>query len=193
MFRKLIYLFCFVLVLMIAAPVFGVDILARTDFIIAIDADGGSDSPDNEPVTEAIDRIYGGANQKYLNFGGANSGFIVTPAYGPSTIDSFTMWTANDAEPRDPATWQLYGTNAAIASAHHSTGTAESWTLIDSGSISLPTERNDPDPGPPGNRATVPVTSTGTYASYKMLFPTIKGGGGDTYMQFAEIQFYGFF
>ena len=177
MFRKLIYLFCFVLVLVIAAPVFGDDILAPGDFIIAIDADGDSGEPDGEPVTEAIDQIYGGGNQKYLNFGGANSGFIVTAAYGPSIIDSFTIWTANDADLRDPATWELYGTNAAIVSAQHSTGTAESWTLIESGSISLPLERNATDTGPGGYNATVPVTSTKTYASYKMLFPTLKGAG----------------
>ena len=91
MYRKLFFLVCFVLVPMIAAPVFGDDILSPTDQdnIIAIDADGGSGSPEAEPVTEAIDEIYGGANEKYLNFGGANSGFIVTPAYGPSAINSF--------------------------------------------------------------------------------------------------------
>jgi hypothetical protein len=189
--KKLIYLFCFVLVLMIAAPVFGDDILAPGDFIIAISADGGSDEPAGEPVTEAIDQIYGGANQKYLNYDGANSGFIVTPAYGPSIIDSFTIWTANDTENRDPATWELYGTNAAIVSAYHSTGTAESWTLIESGSISLPAGRNDADNGPGGNNATVLVTSTETYESYKMLFPTLKGAGAGEYMQIAEIQFYG--
>ncbi|MHC4086757.1 MAG: hypothetical protein ACYSU5_16360 [Planctomycetota bacterium] len=189
MCKNIILLICFVLVLMISAPVFGDDILAPGDFIIAIDTDGGSASPGAEPVTEAIDQIYGGANEKYLNNGGANSGFIVTPAYGPSIIDSFTIWTANDAEPRDPATWQLYGTNAAIVSAMHSTGTAESWTLIDSGSISLPAGRNATDNGPGGNNATVLVTSTETYASYKMLFPTLKGAG--EYMQIAEVQFYG--
>ena len=101
MYQKLIFLFCFVLVMVIAAPVFGDDVLAPGDFIIAIDADGGSSSPDAEQVPEAIDRIYGGANQKYLNFGEENSGFIVTPASGPSIIDSFTIWTANDAEPRE--------------------------------------------------------------------------------------------
>ncbi|MCJ7692889.1 MAG: hypothetical protein MUO22_05685, partial [Sedimentisphaerales bacterium] len=190
MCKKLIFLFCFVLVMMIAAPVFGDDILAPGDFIIAIDADGDSGEPDVEPVTEAIDQIYGGDAQKYLNFGGVNSGFIVTAAYGPSIIDSFTIWTANDTEDRDPATWELYGTNAAIVSAHHSTGTAESWTLIDLGSISLPSERNATDTGPEGYHATVLVTSTETYASYKMLFPTMKSATIDM-MQIAEVQFYG--
>ena len=155
-------------------------ILAPGDFIIAIDADSESSSPDAETVDHAID----GVTQKYLNFGEENSGFIVTPSIGASIVGSFIITTANDAEERDPATWELYGTNEPIASTDHSTGTAESWTLIDSGSVSLPAARNTV--GPP-----VTVNNTANYASYKMLFPTVKNADAANSMQIAEIQFRG--
>jgi hypothetical protein len=182
MCRKLVYLVPFVLVLM-SVPVFGAPILAPGDFIIAIDADGGSNSPAAEPVAEAIDGITAGAGAKYLNFGQANSGFIVTPALGSSIVGSFEIWTANDTEERDPATWALYGTNEAIVSANDSTGTSESWTLIASGSVSLPAARNVLGP-------LVTFTNTTSYRSYKMLFPTVKNATANS-MQIAEIQFYG--
>jgi len=174
-----------VLILM-SGSVFGTDILAPGDFIIAIDADGGSRSPGAETVDHAID----GVIQKYLNFGdGAggdeqNTGFIVTPAFGSSVMDSFQITTANDAEPRDPASWALYGTNEQIVSADHSDGTAESWTPIDSGSISLPAGRNTPGP-------VVAVNNSTSYRSYKMIFPTVKDAAAANSMQIAEIQFFG--
>jgi len=187
MFSKSICLvFAFLMALM-TVPVFGADILAPGDFIIAIDADGGSRTPDAETVDHAID----GVLQKYLNFGdGAggvdelNTGFIVTPSAGVSTVDSFVLTTANDAEERDPATWELYGTNEPIVSVNHSTGVAETWTLIDSGSVSLPVARDTVGP-------TVTVNNTASYASYKMLFPTVKDAGAANSMQIAEVQFYG--
>ena len=189
MCRKLIYLASFVLALM-SGPVFAdIPVLAPGDPIIAIDADGNSGISAAELVTEAIDRIYGGANQKYYNSGGANSGFIVTPALGPSVVRSFVIWTANDTEGRDPASWALYGTNEPIASADQSTGTAESWTLIASGPVSLPSGRNATDTGPTGYSALVTFDNTTPYRSYKMLFPTLKTAG--LTMQIAEIQFYG--
>src|SRR3990172_1441349 len=115
MCRKLIYLVPFVLALM-SVPTLGDAILAPSDFIIAIDADGNSSSPDAEQVPEAIDGITAGGGAKYLNFGAENSGFIVTPSLGSSVVTSFVIWTANDGEERDPATWALYGTNEPIVS-----------------------------------------------------------------------------
>jgi len=188
MYRKIFCLVFVFLMALTAAPVFGAALLAPGDFIIAIDADGNSRSPDAEQVPEAIDHVYGGANQKYLNFGEQNSGFIVTPSIGVSIVSSFTIWTANDAEGRDPATWALYGTNEPIASANHSTGTAENWTLIASGPISLPSGRNDVDRGTEGYHASVVFCNTTPYSSYKMLFPTVKTAGD--YMQIAEIGFF---
>jgi glucose/arabinose dehydrogenase len=148
--------------------------------IIAVDADGASSSPGNESVENAID----GTLAKYLNFGETNSGFIVTPGNPAAVVTSFRITTANDSSERDPATWQLYGTNDPVTSGNHSTGTAESWTLIASGSVSLPTARNTLGP-------IVSVSNSTAYKSYKMLFPTVRNAGAANSMQIAEIQFFG--
>jgi len=161
----------------------GTPILAPGDPIIAIDADGNSADQPNELVEEVIDGILGGANMKYLNPGGANSGFIVTPSLGASLASSIGFWTANDTPGRDPATWALYGTNDPITSAEHSNGTAENWTQIATGSVTLPDERNTQTP------TTVEFTNNTLYKSYKLLFPTLKSA--EPLMQIAEIQFYG--
>jgi glucose/arabinose dehydrogenase len=155
-------------------------ILSPGDAIIPIDADGGSNSPGNETVANAID----GTLNKYLNFGEVNSGFIVTPSSPGTIVTSFQITTANDAADRDPSAWQLFGTNSAIVSAAHSQGTGESWTLIASGGLSLPAARNTLG-------AVVNVANSTPYNSYKMVFTGVKNAAAANSMQFAEIQFFG--
>ncbi|MGL4512380.1 MAG: hypothetical protein ACRCT8_04760 [Lacipirellulaceae bacterium] len=111
------------------------------------------------------------AGSKYLNFGRENVGFIVTPAIGSSVMGGFALTTANDFAQRDPSSYELYGTNATIASAINSNGEAEAWTLISQGPLSLPADRLTLSP-------TVNVTNTTAYRSYKMVFPTIVGPSG---------------
>lgn len=141
-----------------------------------------SSSPGGEQVPNAIDANSG---TKYLNFGEDDSGFIVTPSIGPQTIvNSFTITTANDATERDPASWELYGTNDAITSEAHSRGIAEDWVLIDSGTVDLPLARftmSDP----------IPVDGITPYTSYRLTFPTVRNGASANSMQIAEVQFQG--
>lgn len=158
----------------------GTAIFSPGDPIIAIDLGGNSSYPGNETPQNAID----GTLAKYLNFGETSSGFIVTPSRGPSIVTSFEITTANDAEERDPVGWQLYGTNSAIVSTDNSNGAGESWTLIDSGSVTLPGARNTLGP-------TVSVDNNTAYASYRMVFTSVKNTGAANSMQLAEIQFYG--
>lgn len=165
----------------------GLDILDLGDPIIAIDFNSpDSRTPGAEGVEKLIDHLtMDPGSTKYLNFGKLNSGFIVTPASGPSVLKTFQMTTANDAESRDPASWVLYGTNAAITSGPHSQGTGEAWTLIASGAVDLPLLRNTSGPY-------VPVSNNTAYTSYKMLFPSIRNaaaGDADS-LQLNEIQFY---
>jgi hypothetical protein len=83
---------------------------------------------------------------KYLNFGGAGSGFIVTPTLLPGiAIDGFRITTGNDAPGRDPATWSLFGfdgtlttTDSGASPAISQTGLDEAWVPIASGSVALP-------------------------------------------------------
>lgn len=168
-----------VMLAVMSGPAFGALILAPGDAIIAIDPDAprsNSSYPGGEPPSNALDNNSG---TKYLNFGGALSGFIAT-ASGAATVQSFTITTANDAEGRDPASWRLYGTNDAISSADNSTGLAESWTLIGAGSVSLPSTRFTTGP-------VVSVANSTAYSSYRMLYPTLKG---DPLMQIADVVFH---
>jgi hypothetical protein len=169
-----------VLVLM-ASPVFAtsIPILSPGDFIIAVDTDGlvsSSSYPAGESPPKALD---GDSGTKYLNFAGPGSGFIVTAA-SPSLVQSFALVTANDAPGRDPTTWELYGTNAAIVSVDNSTGLDEAWTLLGEGTVELPDDRFTVGP-------VVAVGSMDLYSSYRMVFPELKG---DPLMQIADVMFY---
>ncbi|RIK82995.1 MAG: hypothetical protein DCC68_04820 [Planctomycetota bacterium] len=141
-----------------------------------------SSSPGGEQAPNAID---GNSGTKYLNFGEDDSGFIVTPSIGSQTIvNSFTMTTANDATERDPASWELYGTNDPITSEAHSRGIAENWVLIDSGTIDLPMARfTTSDP--------IAVDGNTPYSSYRLTFPSVRNGAAANSMQIADVQFQG--
>jgi hypothetical protein len=162
-----------------ASPVFGEAILGPNDLLIAVDSDGLVSSS-SYPAAEAPANILDGdPATKYLNRGAGGSGFIVTPAQA-IMVQSFTITTANDAATRDPVTWELYGTNDAIVSTDNSTGTAENWTLIASGTIALPADRLTVGP-------VVSFESYEVYKSFKMLFPKVNGA---TLMQIADVAFY---
>jgi hypothetical protein len=145
--------------------------------------------------------IDGNPATKYLNFGINNTGFIVTPSRGMTTVTGFQITTANDTPGRDPTSYEIWGTNDAITSGYNSAGTAENWTLISSGAITLP------PPVPPATTAPrltsapeVDFANSTAYKSYKVIFPTITGpaattvppaAGTITSMQVADIQLYG--
>ena len=160
----------------------GTSFLAASDPIKAIDTDAALNS--RYPAAENPTMVIDGTTGKYLNFGKENSGFIVTPGSGMSIVKSFQITTANDSAERDPASWVLYGTNSAIASTDNSDGLGEIWTLIASGTLTLPADRNF-------LAAIIEVNNNSVFSSYKMLFPTLKNSGGANSMQIAEVQFFG--
>ncbi len=135
----------------------------------AIATGWASDIPTNEEASFLID---GNSNTKYLNFGESNSGFWVVPGAGATTVRSFGITTANDSPERDPSSWVLHGQNA-----------AGQWSLIDSGTLSLPDDRNT-------EGQWVQVNNNNPYLAYRMTFPTVKDGGLATSMQISEVQFY---
>jgi len=157
----------------------GSSFLAAGDTILAVHANWSSRYPTAENPGNLID----GTTNKYLNFGETNSGVIVTPT-GMTIVKSFEITTANDSAERDPASWVLYGTNDAIASVINSDGLGENWTLIDSGTLALPADRNT-------LAAMIAVNNNSIFSSYKLLFPTVKDSAAANSMQIAEIQFYG--
>lgn len=139
--------------------------------------------PVGERPLEAIDGIKTGGS-KHLNFGREGSGIIVTPASGSSVIDGIMITTANDVPERDPSAYDIFGTNDVIASLDNSSGTAENWTLITSGTMELPAARNTDGP-------LYTFANSTAFTSYKIIFNDNKGpDSGANSIQFAEVQLF---
>jgi len=127
-----------------------------------------NNSPGSDGVANAID------NQptKYLNFDRLNTGFTVTPSVGATLLVGLTLTSANDAPERDPATYDLRGSND---------GT--NFVPISSGNVPpFPTRFFK-------NHIFFP-DNTKSFTSYKLVFPTVVGPGGNS-MQVSEIEFLG--
>ncbi|MCA9241717.1 MAG: hypothetical protein KDA37_16015 [Planctomycetales bacterium] len=126
---------------------------------------------------------------KNFNGGGENAGFIVTPAGGASIMNGFQLTTANDADHRDPASYEVYGTNEAIVSEDNSQGLGENWTLIASGTLT--DLEVTPDRNTSGD--IVAVTNSTEYTSYKFVFPTLRGPDVENGFQLGDVQLFGDF
>jgi PEP-CTERM motif-containing protein len=158
--------------------------LAAGDPTIAVDeirAWNGSSYPGGENPPKVLDQL---STTKYLNFGREGSGLIITNSGGPVTVGTMRLTTAGDAPNRDPATYELYGTNDPIQSVDNSNGLGgEIWTLISSGGLTLPAARQD-------SGTFVPINAATGYKSYKLIFPTLKNAPATNSMQIADVQFY---
>lgn len=156
------------------------------DTTIAIDTDSlhPSSYPGGEAPLNVADQS---VNTKYLNFGAAGTGLIITPGAGASVIKSLQLTTANDAPERDPLTYDLYGTNDPITSADNGGGDGENYTLISSGVSGL----LDLEDGTT-ERDTLGVVqdfgaNAAAYTSYKLIFPTLRDEGAANSMQVADL------
>jgi hypothetical protein len=147
--------------------------------------------PANEPPTNAIDNT----TTKYLNFAELNTGIVVTAATA-QIARALTLFTANDSPDRDPASYELYGTNAALTGGPFN---ISSFTLISSGPLNLPTTGGAANNG--RNAAGQAITTAGlvsqtvtfanstAYSSYAIIFPTVRNEAGtNNSMQVGEIQ-----
>ncbi len=146
------------------------------------DGDGNAGAP---PAAEGVEHVIDGVGQKYLNFLDLGSGFSVTPRYGASIVTAVRLYTANDAEPRDPASYVLEGANSGDGP----------WTVISSGPLALPSGRNAG-----GNTALDPNTSFNqlvefanvvAFTSYRVTFPTLKDAAAANSMQIGEVELFG--
>src|SRR5688500_4816602 len=139
--------------LVLALPAAAADVLAPGDLSRGGQVSGGlfqvgvvgtaagvNNWPAAEPPADIINGVMGGAGEKYLNFAETNTGIVVTPAFGSSVVTGMELWVANDAEERDPASYELYGTNNLLAATgpYPLTG----FTLISSGPLALPSPRD---------------------------------------------------
>ena len=167
------------------------------NFVVgAAGVDGGNNFYDDNvwPAAESPDHIIDGVGQKYLNFAELNTGVVLTPTAfntanpGGSIVTSLTLWTANDAQGRDPLSYELYGTNAIVGGGGpYPVG---SFTLISQGALALPLTRNAGGVSPllPANSQTVNFANVAGYTSYLLVFPTVTTEPTVNSMQIAEIQ-----
>jgi hypothetical protein len=96
------------------------------------------------------------------------------------------LFTANDFFQRDPASYELHGTNNDVSGiAAHSNGVGDgvSWTPISSGPLSLPDARFSASDF-------IEVNAPGSYTSYRLIFPTVKDVVAANGMQIADVQLY---
>jgi len=159
----------------------GEQILSTDDAILAIASKYVPESsyPVNENPTLLID---GNILTKYLNKGRNNSGVILTPSIGATTVTGFTITTANDFANRDPMTYELYGTNDEIVTEDNGLGIAENWTLIIGGETGMATPRR--------RSYTFMFANDVEYTSYKLVFPTIRNFDAVDATQIAELKMY---
>lgn len=160
----------------------GLNVMTTASAILGIDQPGFSSSyPGGESPALAFD---GNVNTKYLNFGKENAGLIIQPAGAPEVINFIELWTANDAEDRDPVNYAIYGSNDALASADNGFGDGENWTLINSGTLNLPSDRN-------ASGGVQYFANSTAYSLYKFQVLSVKNTGTANSFQFSEIQLYG--
>lgn len=147
--------------------------------------------PGGEHPGLAIDGSFGPGGTKYLNFNQTNTGLIVTPDGGSAAfaLDGLSFWTANDSPGRDATSYQVWGSTTTLSNS--TPGTAYSlgaMTLLSSGPLSLSNNRNS------GPESPVSFSNETAYASYLIVFPTVKSPGYDpenNSMQIGEILFNG--
>jgi hypothetical protein len=152
---------------------------------------GTATGVNNWPAGEAPGFAIDGVSQKYLNFGKFNTGVAVSPDPGAAAPTSIRVWTANDSENRDPIFFSIYGTNAA-ASGAPGTDIAD-LNLIATGSLALPTGRNNPGGSNPLNAAfsaSSDFINTTSFPTYVVVFPSVKNSTTANSMQIAEVQLF---
>lgn len=122
--------------------------------------------PAGEAAPLAIDNRY---NTKYLNFDEIGTGFTVTPSAGPSVIRGITITSANDSPERDPASFQILGSNDGV-----------SYTPIATGDVAPFSARFQ--------QKDFTFANDTSYSSYRVVFPTVQNAGAANSMQVGEVQ-----
>jgi hypothetical protein len=136
--------------------------------------------PGNEHPALALDDD---VSTKFLHFRGEVSptGFVVEPAAGKTIVTGLTLTTANDAIERDPAAFELSGSNDSIDGPY---------TLIASGDV---VDFTQADAWPRFTMNATPITfeNTVAYKYYQVMFPTVRDPGSANSMQIAEVELLG--
>ena len=152
----------------ITLPVtFGRDVTQPADPIVP--SSSNSPASGNENAPKAIDNV---TTTKYLNFDKLNTGFTVTPAVGATVLNGITLTSANDAAPRDPASFRLEGSSDST-----------NFALIAEGPAGTATNRFQ--------RHVYMFPNTQAYTAYRVIFPTVADAVAANSMQVAEVELLG--
>ncbi len=160
------------------------DVTGPNDVVVGVpdEARDGSVAgwPDGEYPGLAVDDD---ATTKFLHFKGEveATGIKVTPAAGATIVTGLTLTTANDAAERDPATYEVYGSNEGIDGPYE---------LIASGDV-VDFTAADAYPRFTKNVTAITFENSTAYTSYQVLFPTVRDAGAANSMQIAEIELIG--
>lgn len=155
---------------------------------------GTAAGTNNWPGGEAPEHIIDGVAAKYLNFAKTYTGFLINPSFNEgngSVASSMQLWTANDSVDRDPASYEIWGTNEALDFSSTSFSLSL-FTQISAGSLALPAGRGGAGTTPLNNTNSQMV-SFGNFNSFKrylIVFPTIKNATANS-MQIGEVQLFG--
>jgi len=136
--------------------------------------------PDGEYPGLAVDDD---VSTKFLHFKGnvQPTGFVVEPAIGPTIVTGLTLTTANDSPERDPASFELSGSNDSIDGPY---------TLIAAGDVA-DFAMADAWPRFTTNATAIAFDNAVGYKYYQVMFPTVRDAGSANSMQIAEVELLG--
>ncbi|MBN1844937.1 MAG: hypothetical protein JW810_04590, partial [Sedimentisphaerales bacterium] len=176
MSKTMVMMACAVIMVAVVPAMAQTDITNPGNAIIGIPND--NDWPGAETPPLSIDNV---VTTKYLHFKGETqpTGIAVTPS-GSGIVTALRLTTANDAEPRDPASYQLSGSNDPVGVPADLANI--NWTLISEGPLSLPSDRLTTMAAP------VVFPNFTAYTHYRLMFPTVKDSANANSMQIAEIE-----
>jgi hypothetical protein len=145
-------------------------------------ATGDAGAPGN------IDHLVGGTpDVKCLWVGTVNVGFTTTPSVGSSIARAIRLYTANDAQARDPASVVVDG----------SIDGGNTWVnILPQQGVALPAARNNgpsvaPNPLTQAFQELNFYSNTVAYTSYRVTFPTVFSTSGNTLAQIGEVEILG--
>jgi hypothetical protein len=161
------------------------NIFKSSDTVVGINAVPAAGTAANSPGAEAApNSVDSDQPSKYLNFNKVNAGIIVIPSVGATIATRLSLTSANDAPERDPATYEILGTNDTnlndTSPALNPTNWQAFWTLITVGSVPAFSGR--------GAEQEFAFANSTAYLSYLVDFPTVANPAAANSMQIADIQ-----
>lgn len=155
---------------------------------------GNTQPLNNWPVAEfpgaAVDGLLA---TKYLNFAKLNTGLIVEvlPESANIALNTLTFVTANDASARDPLTFSLYGSSTVLSGAGPFDLSSLTSIVLNASTGLEPFDFTYEDGGRWKASAPRTFSNTMAYASYLIIFPTVRDPAESNSMQIGEISFEG--